>query len=371
VVHAVSSKVTSSPAGSGKAASGKARSGKATSGKAASGKAVLSEVTSVVRRQTITSTASVRTASPVAAPRARARARAVDDDNAVVPRASATRGAALSRVTSALAIPTPAADPGSVAQRVPRLAPHPTTTTTTTLGLTTALAPVAKVTSAVAHAAPAASSLLAPVASLPRTLIHSPLITQTDSTLVHTITGLTHTTTALTAAVGTLGGTATDLSSHVLAGLSVLTGTAVGGGPAASPAVALTQGTSADRFVAAASTRETPALLGGVARAPVPAGVAPAQLTGPGSPSDPWPTLEAAAGPASHRVVPGAPAPGDPAAPAAPAGTAGVTAGPGVSAPAGMLTDPLALPAIMTMLVLIACGWRRTWWFPEVAVGPD
>jgi hypothetical protein len=36
-----------------------------------------------------------------------------------------------------------------------------------------------------------------------------------------------------------------------------------------------------------------------------------------------------------------------------------------------MLTDPLALPAILTMLVLVACGRRWVWWFPEVGIGPD
>jgi hypothetical protein len=276
--------------------------------------------------------------------------------------------------------------------------------------------------SAVAHAPPAAPSLLAPVAALPHTLTGpSGAIGQTGSILVHTVTGLTHTTTALTQEVGELGGsvigvtrgpltgpsgaigqtgsilvhtvtgltdtttaltqTVGELSGSVigvsrgaLGGLAALTGTVgtiAAEGPTAVPTVSLAPGTSADRFPAAAPTPALPVLLGGLARDPVPGGVAPARLTGSGAPSAPWLTVDAATGPLSRHGLPAAPAPWEPAAPAAPGGTAGVTAGSGVSVLTGALTDPLTLAAMLTVLVLIACGRRWAWWFPEVAVGPD
>ncbi|WP_157646889.1 hypothetical protein [Actinomycetospora chiangmaiensis] len=68
--------------------------------------------------------------------------------------------------------------------------------------------------------------------------------------------------------------------------------------------------------------------------------------------------------------APGAPVPGDPVAPASPAGSPG-GAGSGASILPGLLADPLALPVVLTALALGACARRRTWWFPEVAIGPD
>jgi hypothetical protein len=55
----------------------------------------------------------------------------------------------------------------------------------------------------------------------------------------------------------------------------------------------------------------------------------------------------------------------------APPGSADVAGAGGASAVTGVLTDPLAAAAILTVLVLLAYGRRRTWWFPEVAIGPD
>jgi hypothetical protein len=54
-----------------------------------------------------------------------------------------------------------------------------------------------------------------------------------------------------------------------------------------------------------------------------------------------------------------------------PAGSVGLRVGSGASVSAGSLIDPLALPALLAVLVLIACGRRWAWWFPEVTIGPD
>jgi hypothetical protein len=406
VVHAVTSKATPAKAipakaTPAKATSGNATSGKATPGKATSGKAGSSAATGAVRREAGASTASVHTGSPVAGPRARP-----VDRKAVVPRLSAARGATPSRARSAVASPAPATTTNSIVHDAPALSIDLGTATVGTSAIHSVLAPATTVTSAVAHVAPAASSLLAPVAALPRTLtgpsgaisqtgsilIHtvtgltltgpSGATSQTGSVLIHTVTGLTHTTTALTQTVGELGGSAIGVSGGALTALTALTGTLGAGGPTAPRALALVPGTDADRlpavmtgtgadrFPAVASTPAPPVLLGGAARDPVPDGGAPGRLADSGSSSAAWLTVEAA-GPVSQRVVPDVPSPWDPVAPATPAGTAGVAAGSGVSVLTGALTDPLALAGILTALVLIACGRRWAWWFPEVAVGPD
>jgi hypothetical protein len=201
------------------------------------------------------------------------------------------------------------------------------------------------------------------------------VIGRTGDILVGTVTGLTDTTTALTRTVGELGGTAVGVSRDALGGLAASAGaveaTTAGGPPP--PTIALAPGTDADRFPAGVSTPALPALHGGLARDPVSGGAAPARTTGSGSPSAPWFTVDAAAGSVSEsrQGLPGAPAPWDPAAPAAPAGTAGATAGTGATVPTGVLGDALAVPALLAGLVLIACGRRWAWWFPEVAIGPD
>ena len=430
---ATSGKTTSSKATSSKATSSKATSSKATSSTATSSTATTSAATSVARHEATSSTAAVRTVSPIAWPRT-----GVVD--AVVPRPSAGGSATLGRATSAVASLVPAAEPASVAHRVPKLPIDLTTATTSKLPLDDALAPAAMVTSVVAHAAPAASSLLAPVATVPRTLIQ-PIgaIGPIDDTLVHTVTGLTQTTTTLTHAVGTLGGltqttgvltsavgtlggltqTATALTSAVgtlgglpqtttalthavdtlgglthtttaltsavgtlvggsiglspdaVVGVGALTGIAGAGSPMAPPALAPTPGTGADTLAVITSIPAPAVLLGDAARDPMPADVVPARLTSSGSPSASWLTLDGAAGLVWQGAVPDAPAPGAPVAPTTPAGSTGSSAGSGASVPTGLLTDPPAIPAILTVLVLIACGRRWAWWFPEVAIGPD
>ncbi len=127
--------------------------------------------------------------------------------------------------------------------------------------------------------------------------------------------------------------------------------------------------TNADRYPTGASAPAPPVLLAGAAQQPASGGFTPSRLPASAPPTASWLTDAAAAGAASPHGVPGAP--GDPLAPAAPAGTAGATAGSGAGVPAGVLTDPLAALAILTVLVLIACGRRRTSWFPEVVIGPD
>jgi hypothetical protein len=367
--HSTSGKATSAHATSGKATSAHATSGKATSAKATSAKATSGSAESgAARREAGTSVTSGRTTAPVAGPRAR-----LVDDVAVAPRLSATPRRTVDRATSAVASPVLATATGSIAPRASTLPINLGTAPLSPPGLRSVLAPVGTVTSVVAHAAPAASSVLGPVVAAPRTLIQrSGVISRTGGVLVDTVTGLTDTTTALTRTVGELGGSVIGAPRGGLTGLTGLTGTvgtSAAGGPTAPPTIALASGTNADRFPAVASTPALPVLLGGLARDPVLGGLAPPTVSG--SPSAPRLTVDAAAGPVFRQGLPGPPAPWDPVGPAAPAGTAGATAGTGATVPTGVLTDALAVPALLAGLVLIACGRRRAWWFPEVAIGPD
>jgi hypothetical protein len=219
------------------------------------------------------------------------------------------------------------------------------------------------VRSALTHAAPVPSALLAPLAvALPRTLDRP--ISVTRGILSHTVAGLTPATTALAQMVGTVSHTV-GVPPGAPAGLRPLIRTAGAGEPAASSALALEPGTNADRSPAVAAP---PLTVGGVVRDPAPGEFT--SVTTPGLPRASWPTLDVGVGPASKRAVPGVPAPWDPVAPEAPAGSAGAVGG-GASVLTGVLADPLAVAAILTVLVLLACGRRWAWWFPEVAIGPD
>ncbi|NYD34451.1 hypothetical protein [Actinomycetospora corticicola] len=233
--------------------------------------------------------------------------------------------------------------------------------------------------------------LLAPVTAVPQTLLGpTGLVDATGALLVGTVTGLTDTTTALTGSVGPLGlvdatgallvGTVTGLTEKTTAltgtvatlgrsalgapleTLTALTGP-VGAG-AGARALAPTLGADANRPTAAVR----PDVLTGQGPAPAPGDLPSAT---PGSPGTAWSTTDAGVGPASRPGLPGVPAPGEPSAPAAPVGAAGASSGGGASGVAGVLPDPLAITAILAGLVLVACGRRGMWWFPEVVIGPD